>query len=189
MSKTEYSVRWHECVVSFLFLSREDTHSSSAVPTQPTPMPVSSRSPPSSCCCWTVCGSCGVSSLWHWASLRLCSWGWPLRPTHLTMAPSCVTTIGRGPSESSWLTWNPTHVFKLISTSSPLFSLRCALGVMENTHCLFRALLRPQDRDYYSNPLYEYTELAIWPSVHPQTLQLWRGKIQLACCFMFASCC
>ncbi|XP_074516719.1 myotubularin-related protein 9 isoform X1 [Sebastes fasciatus] len=52
---------------------------------------------------------------------------------------------------------------------------RCALGVTENTHCLFQALLRPRERDCYSNPLYEPTELAIWPSVHPQSLQLWRG--------------
>lgn len=58
-------------------------------------------------------------------------------------------------------------------------SLRWALGVTKNTHCLFRALLRPRDRDYYSNPLYETSELAIWPSVHPQSLQLWRGKLWL----------
>ncbi|XP_040917387.1 myotubularin-related protein 9 isoform X2 [Toxotes jaculatrix] len=52
---------------------------------------------------------------------------------------------------------------------------RCSLGVKEKTHCLFRALLRPKEREQYSNPLYEHTELAIWPSVHPQSLQLWRG--------------
>ncbi|XP_063353949.1 myotubularin-related protein 9 [Pelmatolapia mariae] len=52
---------------------------------------------------------------------------------------------------------------------------RCALGVKDRTHCLFQALLRPTERDYYSNPLYERTELAIWPSVHPQSLQLWKG--------------
>ncbi|XP_031144576.1 myotubularin-related protein 9-like isoform X2 [Sander lucioperca] len=52
---------------------------------------------------------------------------------------------------------------------------RCVLGLKENTHCLFQALLRPRERDCYSNPLYEPTELAIWPSVHPQSLQLWRG--------------
>ncbi|XP_029900537.1 myotubularin-related protein 9 isoform X1 [Myripristis murdjan] len=52
---------------------------------------------------------------------------------------------------------------------------RCAEGVKEKTHCLFQALLRPRERDRYSNPLYEPTELAIWPSVHPQSLQLWRG--------------
>ncbi|XP_047466321.1 myotubularin-related protein 9 isoform X2 [Mugil cephalus] len=52
---------------------------------------------------------------------------------------------------------------------------RCVLGVKDKTHCLFQVLLRPGDRDIYSNPLYEPTELAIWPSVHPQSLQLWRG--------------
>ncbi|KAF3701419.1 Myotubularin-related protein 9 [Channa argus] len=52
---------------------------------------------------------------------------------------------------------------------------RCANGVKEKTHCLFQALLRPRKRAYYSNPLYECNELAIWPSVHPQSLQLWRG--------------
>ncbi|XP_029972206.1 myotubularin-related protein 9 isoform X2 [Salarias fasciatus] len=52
---------------------------------------------------------------------------------------------------------------------------RCTLGVKTKTHCLFQALLRLEERDYYCNPLYEPTELAIWPSVHPQSLQLWRG--------------
>ncbi|XP_026158587.1 myotubularin-related protein 9-like isoform X2 [Mastacembelus armatus] len=52
---------------------------------------------------------------------------------------------------------------------------RCVLGVKEKTHCLFQALLRPREIKYYSNPLYERTELAIWPSIHPQSLQLWRG--------------
>ncbi|XP_068195595.1 myotubularin-related protein 9-like isoform X2 [Antennarius striatus] len=52
---------------------------------------------------------------------------------------------------------------------------RWALAVTENTHCLFQALLRPREREYYSNSLHEHTELAIWPSVHPQSLQLWKG--------------
>ncbi|XP_068608382.1 myotubularin-related protein 9 [Brachionichthys hirsutus] len=52
---------------------------------------------------------------------------------------------------------------------------RWALAVTEKTHCLFQALLRPRERDRYSNPLHEPTELAIWPSVHPQALQLWKG--------------
>ncbi|CAB1330783.1 unnamed protein product [Coregonus sp. 'balchen'] len=52
---------------------------------------------------------------------------------------------------------------------------RCAAGVKERTHCLFQSLLRPSERERYSNPLYEPTELAIWPSVQPQSLQLWRG--------------
>ncbi|XP_061599224.1 myotubularin-related protein 9 isoform X1 [Cololabis saira] len=52
---------------------------------------------------------------------------------------------------------------------------RCALGVKDKTHCLLQALLKPTVKDFYLNPLYEPTELAIWPSVHPQSLQLWRG--------------
>ncbi|XP_066538376.1 myotubularin-related protein 9 isoform X2 [Hoplias malabaricus] len=52
---------------------------------------------------------------------------------------------------------------------------RCALGVKENTHCLFQFLLRCKEREQYINPLYEPTELAIWPSVQPQSLQLWTG--------------
>ncbi|XP_020775297.1 myotubularin-related protein 9 isoform X2 [Boleophthalmus pectinirostris] len=52
---------------------------------------------------------------------------------------------------------------------------RYALGVKEKTYCLFRAVLRPMEREVYSNPLYDPTDLAIWPSVHPQSLQLWRG--------------
>ncbi|KAM9433516.1 myotubularin-related protein 9 isoform 2-T2 [Salvelinus alpinus] len=52
---------------------------------------------------------------------------------------------------------------------------RCAAGVKERTHCLFQFLLKPSERERYSNPLYEPTELAIWPSIQPQSLQLWRG--------------
>ncbi|XP_052386461.1 myotubularin-related protein 9-like isoform X3 [Carassius gibelio] len=52
---------------------------------------------------------------------------------------------------------------------------RCAAGVKENTHCLFQSLLRPDIEEQYLNPLYEPTDLVIWPSVHPQSLQLWTG--------------
>lgn len=52
---------------------------------------------------------------------------------------------------------------------------RYAAGVKEKTHCLFQALLKPDIDEQYLNPLYEPTDLAIWPSVHPQSLQLWTG--------------
>ncbi|XP_043119366.1 myotubularin-related protein 9-like isoform X2 [Puntigrus tetrazona] len=52
---------------------------------------------------------------------------------------------------------------------------RCAAGVKENTHCVFQSLLKPDFEEQYLNPLYEPTDLAIWPSVHPQSLQLWTG--------------
>ncbi|XP_030642516.1 myotubularin-related protein 9 isoform X1 [Chanos chanos] len=52
---------------------------------------------------------------------------------------------------------------------------RCALGVKEKTHCLFQFLLRPSEREQFLNPLYEHTDLAIWPCVQPQSLHLWSG--------------
>ncbi|XP_010877531.1 myotubularin-related protein 9 isoform X2 [Esox lucius] len=52
---------------------------------------------------------------------------------------------------------------------------RCVTGVKERTHCLFQSLLRANERQHYSNPLYERTELAIWPSIQPPSLQLWKG--------------
>uniref|UniRef100_A0A674EPL2 Zgc:154055 n=1 Tax=Salmo trutta TaxID=8032 RepID=A0A674EPL2_SALTR len=59
-------------------------------------------------------------------------------------------------------------------------TVRCAAGVKERTHCLFQSLLRPCERERYSNPLYEPTELVIWPSIQPQSLQLRRGELQSA---------
>ncbi|KAK3538001.1 hypothetical protein QTP70_027321 [Hemibagrus guttatus] len=52
---------------------------------------------------------------------------------------------------------------------------RHTLRVKENTHCLFRFLLQCPEREQYISPLYEHTQLTIWPSVQPQSLQLWSG--------------
>ncbi|KAJ8289441.1 hypothetical protein GJAV_G00001350 [Gymnothorax javanicus] len=52
---------------------------------------------------------------------------------------------------------------------------RCTLGVKERTHCLFQFLCSPGERGRFTNPLFQPTELAIWPSVQPQSLELWRG--------------
>ncbi|XP_076155688.1 myotubularin-related protein 9 isoform X1 [Alosa pseudoharengus] len=52
---------------------------------------------------------------------------------------------------------------------------RCVLEVKDRTHCLFQFLLRSSEREHYVNPLYEPTDLAIWPSVQPQSLHLWAG--------------
>lgn len=81
-----------------------------------------------------------------------------------------------------------TSHLTLLSLSLPL---RSALRVKDKTHCLFQTLLKSTDREHYSNPLYEPNELAIWPSVHPQSLQLWRGESSscmhsnLILCFFF----
>ncbi|MCJ8736497.1 hypothetical protein PDJAM_G00013120 [Pangasius djambal] len=52
---------------------------------------------------------------------------------------------------------------------------RHTLHVKENTHCLLQFLLQCSEREQYINPLYEHTQLAVWPSVQPQSLQLWTG--------------
>ncbi|KAI1895112.1 hypothetical protein AGOR_G00102940 [Albula goreensis] len=52
---------------------------------------------------------------------------------------------------------------------------RCALGVKEKTHCLLQFLSSPSEKERFTNPMFQPTELAIWPSVQPQSLQLWRG--------------
>ncbi|XP_066573460.1 myotubularin-related protein 9 isoform X2 [Amia ocellicauda] len=52
---------------------------------------------------------------------------------------------------------------------------RCALGVKEKTHCLWQWLSQPSVRPKFTNPLYQSTELAIWPCVQPQAIQLWQG--------------
>ncbi|XP_048860694.1 myotubularin-related protein 9-like isoform X5 [Brienomyrus brachyistius] len=54
---------------------------------------------------------------------------------------------------------------------------RCYQAVKEKTHCLFQFLLRPEERERFANPLYQPTELAIWPSVYPQCVQLWQGGL------------
>ncbi|KAK2843846.1 hypothetical protein Q7C36_012061 [Tachysurus vachellii] len=52
---------------------------------------------------------------------------------------------------------------------------RHMLHVKENTHCLLGFLLECLEREQYLNPLYEHTQLTVWPSVQPQSLQLWSG--------------
>lgn len=159
---------------------RQDIHSSSGVPIQPTPTLASSRSLQSSCCCWTVFGSFGVSSPWRWVSLRRCSSDWQMRSTLQTTARFCATMTRRG----QFSTGGFFTQYRLQCRAHQCWSLkltitfRCAMQVKDRTHCLFQALLRPPERDYYSNPLYEPNELAIWPSVHPQSLQLWRGELE-----------
>ncbi|XP_041096632.1 myotubularin-related protein 9 isoform X2 [Polyodon spathula] len=51
---------------------------------------------------------------------------------------------------------------------------RCAFRVKENTNSLWAWINRPCELSKYTNPLYECNSLAIWPSVNPQSLQLWQ---------------
>uniref|UniRef100_A0A8C0I9D8 Myotubularin phosphatase domain-containing protein n=1 Tax=Bubo bubo TaxID=30461 RepID=A0A8C0I9D8_BUBBB len=52
---------------------------------------------------------------------------------------------------------------------------RCLCKVKENTHSLWAWLNQPGERKKYLNPLYLPNALVIWPSVEPQSIQLWQG--------------
>lgn len=46
----------------------------------------------------------------------------------------------------------------------------------ENTHSLWAWLNQPEEKKKYLNPLYSHNPLVIWPSVEPQSIQLWQGE-------------
>lgn len=45
----------------------------------------------------------------------------------------------------------------------------------ESTHSLWAWLDQPEERKKCLNPLYSPNPLVIWPSVEPQSIQLWQG--------------
>ncbi|NXE30633.1 MTMR9 protein, partial [Ardeotis kori] len=52
---------------------------------------------------------------------------------------------------------------------------RCLCKVKESTHSLWAWLNQPAERKKYLNPLYSHNALVVWPSVEPQSIQLWQG--------------
>ncbi|XP_067167767.1 myotubularin-related protein 9-like isoform X2 [Apteryx mantelli] len=52
---------------------------------------------------------------------------------------------------------------------------RCLCKVKESTHSLWAWLNQPEEKRKYLNPLYSRNALVIWPSVEPQSIQLWQG--------------
>ncbi|KAM6314049.1 LOW QUALITY PROTEIN: myotubularin-related protein 9-like [Podargus strigoides] len=52
---------------------------------------------------------------------------------------------------------------------------RCLCKVKESTHSLWAWLNQPGEKKKYLNPLYSHNPLVIWPSVEPQSIQLWQG--------------
>ncbi|XP_072884374.1 myotubularin-related protein 9-like isoform X1 [Hemitrygon akajei] len=52
---------------------------------------------------------------------------------------------------------------------------RSMLKVKERTISLWPWINSPSEREKYLNPLYECNSLSIWPSVAPQSIQLWNG--------------
>lgn len=47
----------------------------------------------------------------------------------------------------------------------------------ESTHSLWAWLNQPEEKKKYLNPLYSHNPLVIWPSVEPQSIQLWQGEL------------
>nr|XP_013808888.1 PREDICTED: myotubularin-related protein 9-like [Apteryx mantelli mantelli] len=52
---------------------------------------------------------------------------------------------------------------------------RSKLKLQQKTMSLWSWVNRPQELSKYKNPLFEANSLVIWPSVAPQSLQLWEG--------------
>ncbi|XP_050182349.1 myotubularin-related protein 9-like isoform X3 [Myiozetetes cayanensis] len=52
---------------------------------------------------------------------------------------------------------------------------RSLCKVKESTHSLWAWLNRPEEQRKLLNPLYSHNALVIWPSVEPQSIQLWQG--------------
>ncbi|NWS29827.1 MTMR9 protein, partial [Polioptila caerulea] len=52
---------------------------------------------------------------------------------------------------------------------------RSLCKVKESTHSLWAWLEQPEEKHKYLNPLYSHNPLVIWPSVEPQSIQLWQG--------------
>ncbi|MBN3284724.1 MTMR9 protein, partial [Polyodon spathula] len=78
------------------------------------------------------------------------------------------------PLECSFFLWTCCADVLLSPSSFPCVC-RCAFRVKENTNSLWAWINRPCELSKYTNPLYECNSLAIWPSVNPQSLQLWQG--------------
>uniref|UniRef100_A0A8D2B439 Myotubularin related protein 9 n=1 Tax=Sciurus vulgaris TaxID=55149 RepID=A0A8D2B439_SCIVU len=54
-------------------------------------------------------------------------------------------------------------------------SERCKLKLQQKTMSLWSWVNRPSELSKFANPLFEANNLVIWPSVAPQSLQLWEG--------------
>lgn len=59
--------------------------------------------------------------------------------------------------------------------------VRCKLKLQQKTMSLWSWVNRPSELSKFTNPLFEANNLVIWPSVAPQSLQLWEGKPGVPC--------
>lgn len=63
------------------------------------------------------------------------------------------------------------------TVTCPTVSHRRLCKVKESTHSLWVWLNQPEEKHKYLNPLYSHNPLVIWPSVEPQSIQLWQGEL------------
>ncbi|XP_030820518.1 myotubularin-related protein 9-like [Camarhynchus parvulus] len=78
---------------------------------------------------------------------------------------------GQTPPVTAQVTPNPAGDWDV----SHLCPHRSLCKVRESTHSLWAWLDQPEEKHKYLNPLYSHNPLVIWPSVEPQSIQLWQG--------------
>ncbi|XP_053855028.1 myotubularin-related protein 9-like isoform X2 [Vidua macroura] len=113
----------------------------------------------------------------------------------LILDPACRTLEGfQGLLEREWIELSRQFPFSLEFGEQLLLTLfdnayasaygtflcnnereRSLCKVKESTHSLWAWLNQPEEKQKYLNPLYSHNPLVIWPSVEPQSIQLWQG--------------
>ncbi|XP_051493970.1 myotubularin-related protein 9-like isoform X4 [Apus apus] len=103
----------------------------------------------------------------------------------LILEPSCRTLTGfQGLLEREWIQFSERLLLTLFDNAyASAYGTflcnnekeRCLCKVKENTHSLWAWLNQPGEKKKYLNPLYSPNTLVIWPSVEPQSIQLWQG--------------
>ncbi|XP_053820689.1 myotubularin-related protein 9-like isoform X2 [Vidua chalybeata] len=113
----------------------------------------------------------------------------------LILDPACRTLEGfQGLLEREWIELSRQFPFSLEFGEQLLLTLfdntyasaygtflcnnereRSLCKVKESTHSLWAWLNQPEEKQKYLNPLYSLNPLVIWPSVEPQSIQLWQG--------------
>lgn len=69
----------------------------------------------------------------------------------------------------------------LMTLTMMFFLSRCKLKLQQKTMSLWSWVNRPSELSKFTNPLFEANNLVIWPSVAPQSLQLWEGNSSTVC--------
>lgn len=82
---------------------------------------------------------------------------------------------GHRPPNPCWARFG-CHQTLLGTETRPTCPPRSLCKVKESTHSLWAWLNQPEEKQKLLNPLYSHNPLVIWPSVEPQSIQLWQGE-------------